>query len=101
VCHNLSRAAGILAGRFHAKARGAPLRRQLVLLRRLYVLIFVEVGDRRVHLAGVTTHPTGEWVTQQARNLLLDLDTLVATLRHLVRDRTPNSPPRSTPCSLP
>ncbi len=74
---------------------------ETVLLRRLYVLIFVEVGDRRVHLAGVTTHPTGEWVTQQARNLLLDLDTLVATLRHLVRDRTPNSPPRSTPCSLP
>jgi len=101
MCHNLSRAAGILAGRFQAKARGATLRRQLVVLRRLYVLIFVEVGERRVHLAGVTTHPTGEWVTQQARNLLLDLDTLVATLRHLVRDRTPNSPPRSTPCSLP
>src|SRR5512132_641765 len=41
-----------------------------VFLRRLYVLVVVEHGRRRVHLAAITTHPTGDWVAQQARNLL-------------------------------
>jgi hypothetical protein len=55
-------------------------------LKRLYVLFFIEHATRTVHLAGITAHPTGDWMVQQARNLAWKLqDGLV--VRYLLRDR--------------
>ena len=58
---------------------------EMLWLRRLYVLFFIELGSRRVHLAGITPAPNGAWVAQQARNLTMTTD--LAPARFLIRDR--------------
>jgi putative transposase len=58
-----------------------------VWLQRLYVLFFIELDTRRVHLAGVTANPNGLWATQQARNLLQVLGEQGQRLRFVLRDR--------------
>jgi transposase InsO family protein len=50
-------------------------------------LFFIELATRRVHLAGITNNPDGRWVTQQARNLLMELDDADVRPRFLIRDR--------------
>ena len=58
---------------------------ETISLRRFYVLFFIELENRRVHIAGCTTNPTGAWVTQQARNL--SFTGLFERMRFLVHDR--------------
>jgi putative transposase len=74
-----AKARGILAADFaHVDA---------VFLRRIYVLIVIEHGTRRVHLAGITANPDGGWTTQAARTFLMDLGARVTPVKFLIRDR--------------
>jgi hypothetical protein len=59
---------------------------ETVWLQRLYVLFFIEITRRRVHVAGCTTHPNGEWVTQQARQVAWTLADRAEPVRFLIRD---------------
>ena len=77
-----AQAAGILAVDF--------LHVDTVLLKRVYVLVFIEHGTRRMHLGGVTAHPIGDWTVQQAPNLALTLGERFESIRFLIRDRGPN-----------
>jgi putative transposase len=58
---------------------------ETISLRRFYVLFFIELESRYVHLAGCTTNPTGGWVTQQARNL--SFSGVFERMRFLIHDR--------------
>lgn len=58
-----------------------------VLLRRLYVLVFIDHDSRFVRIAGVTAKPVADWVTQQARNLSMQLADRARAVKFLIRDR--------------
>ncbi|MBO3747513.1 hypothetical protein J5X84_15655 [Streptosporangiaceae bacterium NEAU-GS5] len=58
-----------------------------VFLERIYVLFVIEPASRRVHLVGVTAHPTGARVTQRACTLLMDATDWIDRIKFLIRDR--------------
>ena len=60
---------------------------ETIWLQRLYVLFFIELGSRRVHVAGCTPSPSAPWVTQQARQLTWTLAGRPERVRFLIRDR--------------
>jgi len=59
---------------------------QTVWFQTIYALFFIELGSRRIHFAGVTTHPNEIWITQQARQLIWELDDRESSLQFLIHD---------------
>jgi hypothetical protein len=72
---------------------------ETVWLKTLYVLFFIELGSRRVHLRGCTANPDATWVTQQARNLAREWSVVEGPVRFLVRDRDSKFPRAFDPSS--
>ena len=60
---------------------------ETIWLQRLYILFFIELGSRRVHMAGCTPNPSAPWVIQQARHLSWTLTERATPIRFLIRDR--------------
>jgi putative transposase len=60
---------------------------ETIWLQRLYVMFFIELGSRRVHLAGCTSNPSAAWVTQQARQMTWNVADGQEPFRFLIRDR--------------
>ena len=64
---------------------------ETIALQRLHLLFFIELGSRRVHLAGCTANPTGPWVTQQARQFAWTFQEQPGSFRFLIRDHDSKS----------
>ena len=84
-----AQARGILAANF--------VHVDTVMLRRIYALIVIEHGTRRVHLAGITANPDGAWTAQAARNFLMDLGQRAATLPGRTVPSASTHPPKPAP----